>query len=161
MAEGYLQALVRDAHIDSVEIKSCGTGAMPSFQVPDIVKKLMKEKNIDTTGHVATMINKLIVGVSDLILTMEEDHKKEILRRYPEVRGKLFLLKEFAGERPEGQDLDVEDPMGKPESFYITCATEIEKYVKKSFDNLVSMENFSSADTGKEKQNEHTEKIRP
>jgi len=124
----------KEANIDWVEVKSCGIAAMPTYKIPVVVLGLLKEEGVDISSHIPTPINKLLVNGSDIILVMENTHKQEILRRYPECDSKVFLLKEFAGEK---EKLDIYDPIGQPEEVYIERAKEIKKCVKKVFNKLV------------------------
>jgi len=134
LAEGYIRKFCKESNVDWIEVKSCGTGAMPTYKIPVIVLHLLKAEGIDVSSHVPTPINSLLVNSSDLILVMENTHRQEILRRYPECDSKVFLLKEFAGEKEKPE---IYDPIGQPEEVYIERAKEIKEYVKKVFNKLV------------------------
>ncbi|OGS20809.1 MAG: hypothetical protein A3J83_07795 [Elusimicrobia bacterium RIFOXYA2_FULL_40_6] len=135
MAEGYLWKFIKQNNAKDMDVKSCGTGASPNFKVPKIVLKLLKDEGVDLSDHVSTPVNKLLVGVSDYIFVMEKRHKEELLRRYPEDKKRIHLLKEFA-ENMILEDPEVPDPIGQPDEVYIEAATVIEDLVKKSFERI-------------------------
>ncbi|MFN3966321.1 MAG: low molecular weight protein arginine phosphatase [Endomicrobiia bacterium] len=134
LAEGYMKKFCKDENIDWIEVKSCGTAAMPTYKVPVVVLSLLKDEGIDVSSHIPTPINKFLVDGSDIILVMETVHKQEIMRRYPECDSRLFLLKEFVGEK---ENLDIFDPIGQPEEVYIERAEEIKENVKKAFEKIL------------------------
>ncbi len=132
MAEGFLRKLKNVHSADWLDIKSCGTGATPGLKVPKIVLKIILDEGVDLSDHISTPVNKLIAGVSDYIFTMEEHHKNEIIRRYPELKDRVYLLKEFAINRKLDEP-DVADPIGQPDEVYLQAAAEIKGLVEKLF----------------------------
>ena len=64
---------------------------------------------------------------------MEKSHKDFILEKMPESKSKVFLLKEFAGER---ENLDIPDPLGKPDKAYRETFQEIKGYLKEILNKL-------------------------
>lgn len=106
---------------------------------------------IDDGGHRGRLLTPAIVAAADLVLTMEEAHRRVIVSGTPEAEGRTFPLREFArlaggGPVPAGAGPaararaltghavrspsrtpwpgvdDVPDPYGGPESGYHACA---------------------------------------
>ena len=48
---------------------------------------------------------------------MEKNHEERLLQLAPEIKNRLFLLKEFAKITDEGS-LNIADPIGRPVDFY-------------------------------------------
>ncbi|MBU0951203.1 MAG: hypothetical protein KKH91_00015 [Elusimicrobia bacterium] len=136
LAEGYLRKFIKKNKITWMDVKSCGTVASPNFKVPKIVLKLLLDEGVDLSGHISTSVNKLLVDVSEYIFVMETRHKEELLRRYPENKKKIHLLKEFA-ENMKLDDPEVPDPIGQPDEVYIKAAGVMEELVKKSFERII------------------------
>ena len=65
----------------------------------------------------------------DLILCATNAHKINIINMYPELRDKIFTMKEYAGFRQN--DLDIPDPWGYGLVTYRRCATEIDRCLEK------------------------------
>lgn len=142
MAHYLFKKLSESAKLD-IEVHSCGIGANPAVAVSDLVKNCLKQEGIDNFTHVPTMINKEFVDSSDLILTMTKEHKQEILKMFPEIKEKIFLLSEYVvspsqlgdGEG-ESQETDIPDPFGQSEEVYKQTFDRIKAYVVKLIEKL-------------------------
>jgi len=135
LAEGFFLKFIKDSGASTVIVKSCGTGASPVFKVPKIVLKILGDEGVDLSGHSSTPVNKLLVDVSDYVFVMETRHREELLKRYPDARKKIHLLREFA----EGMKLEkpeVSDPIGQPDEVYIESAGTIKELVHKAFEKV-------------------------
>ncbi len=128
MSEVMLRKMLNDNGITNVKIVSRGTAANPSYQVPEIIVGLMRSEGIDITSHRSRMLDEFIINLSDIILVMEEKHKKIILKYFKEAESKVWLLKEFVKENgyPE-----IDDPIGGPDEVYVACKTELRGYLSK------------------------------
>ena len=83
----------------------------------------MEKRGIRIDSHRSTPLNKKMIEKADLILVMEQRHKKEVLNISPFAQGKAFLLKHFA----LGIKDEIPDPIGGSEKSYQECAQEIER----------------------------------
>ncbi|MFB0527303.1 MAG: low molecular weight protein arginine phosphatase [bacterium] len=128
MAEGLLKNMLREEGIENVEVSSAGIAALSSYGIYGILEKVLKEENIEISNHKPTQVTPQIVKDADLILVMERRHKEAILEMAPEVENRVFLLKEFAGEK---ENLDIPDPIGHPEEVYRKRLQEIKGYLLK------------------------------
>jgi len=128
MAQGLLRKMLSEEGIKDVEVSSAGIAALPSFAIYGVLEKVLKEESIEISNHKPTRVTADIVKDADLILVMERRHKEAILEMAPEVKKKVFLLKEFAGEK---ENLDIPDPIGQPEEAYRSRLQEIKGYLRK------------------------------
>jgi len=110
MAEALLKARLANIAPD-LKISSAGLAALVGKGVPDSVLLLLKNRHIDLSTHRARQIDEEMIVASDLILTMENFHKKEIERRYPFSHGKVFLLGKWS-------EFEVPDPYGGSQVFF-------------------------------------------
>lgn len=83
-----------------ITVTSAGLGALVDHPVEDNVAGLLEREGIDTSGHRARKINNTMTHAADLILTMEAHQLDELHRRYPESRGKCFLLGKWQNDLP-------------------------------------------------------------
>jgi len=120
--------MLREKGIEDVKVSSAGIAALPSFAIYGVLEKVLKEEDIEISNHKPTQVTPQIVKDADLILVMERRHKQAILEIAPEVENRVFLLKEFAGEK---ENLDIPDPIGQPEEAYRSRLEEIKGYLKK------------------------------
>jgi protein-tyrosine-phosphatase len=66
-------------------------------------------------------------GEIDLVLCFERRQVAELMRRFPNLHGKVFLLSRFIHDT--GKPLDIPDPHGATEDIYLSCFKRIEKLV--------------------------------
>jgi protein-tyrosine-phosphatase len=132
MAEGYLKKLFSE-HSLKIEVLSAGLNAQGLPPTRETLE-IMKREKIDLSNHIARQLTRELLEQADLILTMEEIHKKVVLLYYPKFREKVFTLKEFAGET---EDLDIKDPYGQDATVYEARAEEIKSNILKSLGKIV------------------------
>jgi L-threonylcarbamoyladenylate synthase len=129
MAQGLLKKKMLASRRSDVEVLSAGimnaTGMGASYET----RELLAEKGIDMSGHRSQRITAELLDSSDLILVMEKMQEERILQLHPQVKHRLFLLKEFA--RVTGLDLDIPDPIGHPREFYEETLGIIDEAVDK------------------------------
>lgn len=120
--------MLREEGVENVKVSSAGIAALLSYGIYGVLEKVLKEEGIDVTNHKPTQVTSDMVRDADLVLVMERRHKEAILEMAPEVENKVFLLKEFAGEK---ENLDIPDPIGQPEEVYRSRLQEIKGYLSK------------------------------
>jgi protein-tyrosine-phosphatase len=128
MAQGLLRKMLSEEGINSVKVDSAGTAALSSYGIYGILEKVLKEEDIEISNHKPTQVTTQMVKDADLILVMERKHKQAILEMAPKAEDRVFLLKEFAGEK---ENLDIPDPIGHPEEVYRKRLEEIKGYLIK------------------------------
>jgi len=126
MAEVLLKKIAR-AENAPLEAFSAGIAAYAGLPASAEAVEICHDRGMDLYGHRSKPLNKDLVRESDLILTMTEKHKEVILRKMPELEGKLSLLSDFAGEGL----VDVEDPVGQSAEEYRKVLVQMEGYIRK------------------------------
>lgn len=98
MAEGLLRHRLGGRQVSSVGLDAMiGHGADPH------AVELMKDRGIDISGHRARLLVEQSSRQADLILVMENDHRRVIEQQYPCARGRVFRIGHFS-------DAEVADP---------------------------------------------------
>lgn len=131
IASGLFKKMLEKEGINFWQVYSAGIAASPSFEIPSFVLSMMREEGIDISGHIPTLLNSKMLNNADLVLVMEDIHKKRILEQFPHIKNsenKIFLLKEFAQKLG---DLNIADPIGQSDEIYKFCAAEIKGSLKK------------------------------
>ena len=116
IAEALLKKMLRDNHRDDVEVFSAGVSAISGASASQSAKDILAREGINVSAHLSRETTREMLQKSDLILVMERVHESAILKLAPEVKNRVFLLKEFA--KIDENNLDIEDPMGKSTEFY-------------------------------------------
>ena len=125
MAEGILKDLAIKNNLD-IKVQSAGVYAGKNNNAADFAIEAMKDIGINISNHKSDQVNGELLDKTDLVLTMSNSHKKQILSQYPSINGKVFLLNEFA----YGEERDIEDPFGAPLRYYEKARDEIYKAVE-------------------------------
>lgn len=131
MAEIHLKKMIQEYGV-KISVKSAGLNAQ-SFPAKETIE-IIKRENIDLSNRKSVQLTRDLLEQADLVLTMEETHKKAILFYYPKLKEKVFTLKEFSGDN---KDLDILDPYGKNFKTYEWVNKEINAHIRKSFNKIL------------------------
>ncbi|MDD5107903.1 MAG: L-threonylcarbamoyladenylate synthase [Candidatus Omnitrophica bacterium] len=116
MAEAYLKKLLAKQGRTDVEVSSAGMMALEGMGASEETREVLAKDGIDVSDHRTKRVTKELVDGADIILVMEKIHEERILQLAPEVKNRLFLLKEFA--RINDSNLNIADPIGGSFEFY-------------------------------------------
>lgn len=101
-------------------VMSAGLGALVDNPAHEISQKIALQHGIDMSAHKARQINLDILKWADLILVMENGHKRELLHKYPWLEGKVFRY-------GESRQVDIPDPYRRPENAFVLAWNFISK----------------------------------
>jgi len=142
MAQGLLQRRLQQLErclTEPIEVMSAGVFAIEGMPASKETLKLLQQEGVDCSGHMARPLSDTMIRQAALIFVMELLHQEEVLRRVPEAKGKVHLLKEF-GAPPSAahHDSGIPDPIGKPLEVYEVCFATIREAVERVANHLVS-----------------------
>ena len=135
MAQGLLQHRLKQLQHRlkrPVEVDSAGLFAVGGMPPSRDTLTLLQRDGIDMSSHMAQSVTHEMVRTADLILVMEWMQMEELVRRHPEAKGKVKLLKAFGV--PEGQPIGdpvIADPIGKAPEIYEACYAVIRQSVER------------------------------
>jgi len=132
MAEYLAREIARQKGME-VEVKSAGTWAVYGEPATEETIAVLQELGIDARPHRSQPLDWDLLDWADLVLTMEDWHKRQILAKAPEANGKVFTLTEFVGEEGE-----VPDPYGTARSAYRQVRDQIRRLVEKALEKIAS-----------------------
>ena len=113
----------------NIEVYSCGIFADPADGATNEAIEVMKEYNIDLKPHRSTNIKKSNIEDMDIILCATVGHKNSIINMYPELKEKIFTIREYADF--DQNDLDIRDPWGWGIETYRRCVAQIDECIEK------------------------------
>ncbi len=124
-AEALANAMAQQKKLDIVVI-SRAVELNPYNIVPehDFATQLL-ERGIDVSTHRAVQVTANDIKFSDLILTMTDKHRDTILALYPQAKGKIFTISDYA----TGQSVDVTDAYRQPKAVYDQVFQQIDGYM--------------------------------
>lgn len=122
MAESLAEKIIHQKHL-KIDVQSRGLHVNPKETKPEEgTVTLLKERGINISTHKATQLTKADIEQSTLLLTMTNKHKETILAQYPEAKGRVFTLSEYA----IGKHEDLSDPYGKPLEAYKKVESQLD-----------------------------------
>ena len=97
MAEALARHSLQERGIlEQIQFLSAGTGAVSGDAASPQARSVLSEWGIDLSSHRAREVTAELLKEADLVLVMTNRHKDYLLRRFPEARGKVYLLAEYA-----------------------------------------------------------------
>ncbi len=93
-------------------------GSRPSRESVEV----MKRQGLEIGEHVSQPLNHRLAHHADVILTLTNSHRQAIIGQWPDVAGRVEVLREDFG--------DVSDPIGGPVEVYLQCAQQIEAEIQ-------------------------------
>lgn len=138
MAHWMLMKKIQEKNIKDINVYSCGiyaqTGDGPTYEAINVMEKY----GIDLKKHRATNIRYSNIEEMDLILCATNSHKIAVLDLYPNLKEKVFTLKEYVDYNKEShKKVDLDDPWGYGETTYRHCAGEIDECLDLLLNKLV------------------------
>lgn len=132
MAEGLLKKILKDNARQDIEVLSAGTAGINGFPPTQETIDVMKESGVDVSGYEAKGLKAGVIERSDFILVMEDMHRKEVLRKAPAAKGKVYLLREFTKDNAkDGFGNEIPDPISRPMEDYEKANEIIKRNIKK------------------------------
>lgn len=108
--------------LPTLEIASAGLDACVGHGADPYVLLLMRSRGIDLERHRARQLRTHHCRLANLILAMEDAHRRAIERDYPFARGRVYRVGHFGG-------FDVPDPFGGGQRQFESCLGLIERGV--------------------------------
>jgi protein-tyrosine phosphatase len=90
--EYLLKDKLKDKGDSDIKVSSAGLTALVGNSAEATATSIALSNNIDMSAHQGRQLNSTLITENDLILVMEERHLTDLLGKYPQARGKTFLL---------------------------------------------------------------------
>lgn len=104
MAEGYLKHILPKNWKDRVNVRSCGTRALPGMPATDKGQETARKCGFELSGHHSRTLTDSLIKQSDIIIALEEGHRQDVLKLHP--RAQVALLAVDGVADPIGGTLD-------------------------------------------------------
>jgi protein-tyrosine phosphatase len=104
-----------------ITVSSAGLAALQGEPANESAQKIALGHGVDMSPHIAQQVNSKIIYENDVILVMQQAHLEDLYVRYPEVRGKVFLLGKWI------DNAEISDPYRKSDEAFIHVYNLIER----------------------------------
>lgn len=142
MAQGLLQQRLKQLEhklTEPIEVASAGVFAIDGMSPSRETLRLLQQQGIDMSAHMARNLTNDMIRQTSLALVMEVLQLEEVLRRVPEAKSKVFLLKRYGlAESAMLDDPNIPDPIGKPKEIYEACFAMIRDAVERVAQSLIA-----------------------
>ncbi len=145
MAEGIFRKMLEDRGLAGrIEVDSAGTWALDGNPPTPLAVAAVAAMGAEIGGHRARTVTMEDLRDADLVLVMEEAHRKSLFNLAPEFSRKVFLLSEMAGRHE-----DIADPYGSYNlEDYVFTAEKIRKYLEQGWDEIMRKLGLESSGDG-------------
>ncbi|ROO25815.1 protein-tyrosine phosphatase [Salinisphaera orenii MK-B5] len=126
LAEGLFR---RDA--PRLNVSSAGIGAVVGGTMPDPAARIAEREGLALETHRGRQVDEQIIRDHDLVVVMEEGQRQWLTTRFPQSRGRVFLLSHWRGGE------DIADPYQRSEEFFEHIYAELEPCVADWVQRLV------------------------
>ena len=83
----------------NIKVSSAGLTALEGKPADATAKQIAAPYGINMDEHQGRQLNSSLVAHNSVILVMEQRHLTDLCSRYPEARGKTFLLGKWLGDK--------------------------------------------------------------
>jgi protein-tyrosine phosphatase len=109
---------------DQVQVESAGVWAEAGDAASPSAVEVLSQRGIQLEGHRSQPVTSSLLERADIVLVMEEAHRRSLFYLAPEYLGKVFLLTEMVGQHE-----NIGDPYGGPNEAYVATVEQIEKTI--------------------------------
>lgn len=129
LAQAFMKKIMEQVSGKNTEVNvfSAGVAAVAGLAASEEALKVLHTHGIDCSEHRSSPVTPELVKKAHYIFTMTPGQKQYLLDSYPGARGKVWLLKEYAG----GGEAAVSDPFGRGIAAYRQAAAEIGEALQK------------------------------
>ena len=128
--------LFRDLLTDSSNwlITSAGTYTQNGLRTNKEVLNVLNSYGIDASTHRSKIVTRRKLQNHNLVLCLASNHKEALRTEFPDLKDRIYLLSEMAGETES-----IADPIGGPMVEYQAAAREIRDYLIRGFDRIIEL----------------------
>ena len=119
---------------DHISVKSAGVWATAGHTASANAIAVLSTQGIDLTPHRSQPVTTSLLEQADIVLVMEEAHRRSIFHLAPQHLGKVFLLSEMAGRHE-----DVTDPFGGSIEGYVKTVALLEELIDAGLSRILEL----------------------
>ena len=119
---------------DAIKVISAGVYAGEGQKASPLAVSTLAGRGIRLEGHRSQPLTPELLQRADIVLVMEESHRRSVFYLQPQHLGKVYLLTELVGRHD-----DVADPYGGPAQGYELAAGLLERVIDAGLPKLLRL----------------------
>ena len=136
IAAAILKRLLTEAGLqDRFRVESAGTWTLPGHYDP-LARQTALRMGLDIEEHRSKLIDEDMLLSACLVIVMEQGQKEGLEVENPQIRGKVLLLSEIAGDPP----YNIPDPSGQDLGVYLQTGEELLRLVNSAFNFICDID---------------------
>lgn len=140
MAEGLLKQKLTGDLKKKLRIVSAGTYALEGFPATLRGQTMAARFKVDLSQHRSQPLTPWLLGHSDLILVMEQEHLNHIRSLDPQAAQRTYLMKEFALPPDHaGGILSIADPISGDDTIYLKIFQQLDEETSRLLPHIAGM----------------------
>jgi protein-tyrosine-phosphatase len=133
MAEALFISILEEAGVRSDwRVESAGVWAYPNIPATDLACQAMRERGLDIEDHRAQAVTEDLIDQFDLVLVMEDRHRKSLQDQFPAYSDRVRLLSEVGGG-----ECDIVDPVTGTLDTYRATVDELIELFRRGYNRLL------------------------
>ena len=124
MAERILKGKLERINRKDVAVSSAGLIDMDGMPADPVAAGILNDHGFEGSNHHAQLLTEEMASRADMIIVMEDIHRKMTIDQYPQEEKKILLLKSFSRDYNEAYG-DIKDPYKLSMYHYRLCFSEI------------------------------------
>lgn len=117
---------------DEIEVQSAGVWARAGSSASDGSAMVLARQGISLNDHRSQPMTAQLLERADIVLVMEEDHRRSLFYLEPKHLRKVFLLTEMVG-----RSKDIADPYGGPIEGYARTAAQLDQLLAEGMPTIL------------------------
>jgi protein-tyrosine-phosphatase len=118
-----------------IKVESAGMIEYNDEPLPEEMVDLARRHGVDLSTHVRRQVNSDLVHAADLVLVFDNGQVGELVKRFPEAKGKTYSIKDYAGFS-DGKDM--EDLWRKSVDVFERFIRELSVYLERCVNRVKS-----------------------
>ncbi len=118
-----------------LKVESAGMIEYDGEPLPEEIVDLARRYGVDLNTHIPRQVNSDLVHAADLVLVFDNGQVGELVKRFPEAKGKTYSIKDYAGF---SDAKDMEDLWRKPVYAFERFIKELSVYLEQCVSRVKS-----------------------
>lgn len=135
MAEVLFESLLeKRAERDGWRVESAGVWAYGGASATSNARLAMEKRSLDLSNHMSQPAERSLLKQFDVVIVMEHEHKTVLQADHPDLRERIYTLRELAGQQG-----DFKDPVGGSLPVYEAAADELETLLGTAYGRIADL----------------------